>query len=202
MIAYVQGILESIEIDRAVVDVGGIGMEVNISASTCDKLPATGENVKLYTYLNVKEDEMSLFGFMTRDEIGMFKLLITVSGIGPKGALSILSVFSTDDLRFAILSGDVKTISKAPGVGKKTAERMVLELKDKISIDNRISFEKKNESENVEALDDSRNDAVAALVALGYSSADSMKAVRNVLSKNGKDIDTEDILKLALKEMM
>ncbi|WP_022753119.1 Holliday junction branch migration protein RuvA [Butyrivibrio fibrisolvens] len=208
MIAYVQGILENLEIDKAVIDVGGIGYEVNISASTCDRMPGIGDNVKLYTYMNVKEDEMSLFGFLTRDEIRMFRMLITVSGIGPKGALSILSVFDTDDLRFAILAGDVKTISKAPGIGKKTAERLVLELRDKISnaditgtegIGQAAGSASTGKSSGEDA--SSRDEAVEALAALGYNATDAMKAVRKVLSASDEKLDTEAILKLALKEL-
>ena len=208
MIAYVQGILENLEIDKAVIDVGGIGYEVNISASTCDRMPGIGDNVKLYTYMNVKEDEMSLFGFLTRDEIRMFRMLITVSGIGPKGALSILSVFDTDDLRFAILAGDVKTISKAPGIGKKTAERLVLELRDKISnaditetegIGQAAGSASTGKSSGEDA--SSRDEAVEALAALGYNATDAMKAVRKVLSNSDEKLDTEAILKLALKEL-
>ena len=208
MIAYVQGILENLEIDKAVIDVGGIGYEVNISASTCDRMPGLGDNVKLYTYMNVKEDEMSLFGFLTRDEIRMFRMLITVSGIGPKGALSILSVFDTDDLRFAILAGDVKTISKAPGIGKKTAERLVLELRDKISnaditgtegIGQAAGSASTGKSSGEDA--SSRDEAVEALAALGYNATDAMKAVRKVLSASDDKLDTEAILKLALKEL-
>ena len=197
-----------LEIDKAVIDVGGIGYEVNISASTCDRMPGIGDNVKLYTYMNVKEDEMSLFGFLTRDEIRMFRLLITVSGIGPKGALSILSVFDTDDLRFAILAGDVKTISKAPGIGKKTAERLVLELRDKISnaditgtegIGQAAGSVSTGKASGEDA--SSRDEAVEALAALGYNATDAMKAVRKVLSASDEKLDTEAILKLALKEL-
>ncbi|MCR5771035.1 MAG: Holliday junction branch migration protein RuvA [Butyrivibrio sp.] len=207
MIAYVQGILENLEIDKAVIDVGGIGYEVNISASTCDRMPGIGESVKLYTYMNVKEDEMSLFGFLTRDEIRMFRMLITVSGIGPKGALSILSVFDTDDLRFAILSGDTKTISKAPGIGKKTAERLVLELRDKISnadIKGSDDSAAAGSLSGISTKDEdvsSRDEAVEALAALGYNATDAMKAVRKVLSSSDEKLDTEAILKLALKEL-
>lgn len=208
MIAYVQGILENLEIDKAVIDVGGIGYEVNISASTCDRMPGLGDNVKLYTYMNVKEDEMSLFGFLTRDEIRMFRMLITVSGIGPKGALSILSVFDTDDLRFAILAGDVKTISKAPGIGKKTAERLVLELRDKISNADITGTEGIGQAAGSASIGkssgedaSSRDEAVEALAALGYNATDAMKAVRKVLSASDEKLDTEAILKLALKEL-
>lgn len=204
MIGYLNGIVEYLEIDNAVIDVNGIGFNVKISASTADRMPGIGEAVKIFTYTSVREDAFELYGFLSRDELGFFKLLITVSGIGPKGALSILSVMSPDDLRFAIMAGDAKTLSKAPGVGKKTAERMVLELKDKISNEDIVSGHAGGSMSAVSMGDDdgaSREDAVSALVALGYSSTDSMRAVRNVIKANGSDLDTEAILKLALKEL-
>ena len=138
MIAFVNGITAEIEMDLVVVDVGGIGYSVYISPATADRMPGIGEPVMLHTFMSVKEDGVSLYGFLTKDELKVFKLLITVNGIGPKGGLSILSALGTDDLRFAILSGDARTIAKAPGVGKKTAERLVLELHDKISNDDII----------------------------------------------------------------
>ncbi len=206
MIAYVNGILESVEEGLAVVDVGGIGMNVFISGSTMDRMPSVGEAVKLYTYTNVKEDSFSLFGFLSRDELSLFKMLISVNGIGPKGGLSILSVMTPDDLRFAIMAGDSGTISKAPGVGKKTAERITLELRDKI----KATEDDMLRSSGAVTLDDltgeassARDEAVAALVALGYNSAAAMKAVRKVLAENDEAAgDTEVLLKLALKEMI
>ncbi len=206
MIAYVNGILESVEEGLAVVDVGGIGMNVFISGSTMDRMPSVGEAVKLYTYTNVKEDSFSLFGFLSRDELSLFKMLISVNGIGPKGGLSILSVMTPDDLRFAIMAGDSGTISKAPGVGKKTAERITLELRDKI----KATEDDMLRSSGAGTLDDltgeassARDEAVAALVALGYNSAAAMKAVRKVLAENDEAAgDTEVLLKLALKEMI
>ena len=205
MIAYVNGILESIEEGLAIVDVGGVGMNVFISGSTMDRMPGIGEAVKLYTYTNVKEDSFSLFGFLSRDELSLFKMLISVNGIGPKGGLSILSVMTPDDLRFAIMAGDAGTISKAPGVGKKTAERITLELRDKI----KATEDDMLRSSSAVTLDDltgeassARDEAVAALVALGYNSSDAMKAVRKVLAENDSASgDTEMLLKLALKEM-
>ena len=205
MIAYVNGILENIEDGLAVVDVGGIGMNVFISGSTMDRMPGIGESVKLYTYTSVKEDSFSLFGFLSRDELSLFKMLITVSGIGPKGGLSILSVMSPDDLRFAIMSGDSASISKAPGIGKKTAERITLELRDKIKVSEDDML---RPSSGVTADDltgeasSARDEAVAALVSLGYNSSDAMKAVRKVIKENESAAeDTEKLLKLALKEM-
>ncbi len=207
MIAYVNGILEYIEEGNAVIDVNGVGYNVNISGSTMDRMPGIGEVVKLYTYTNVKEDAFTLFGFLSRDELNLFKMLITVNGIGPKGGLSILSVMTPDDLRFAIIAGDSTSISKAPGIGKKTAERITLELRDKIKATEKDML---SGGSVISSSDDglsgegasARDEAVAALVALGYNSSDAMKAVRKVLLDNA-DIasDTEVLLKMALKEM-
>ena len=126
---------ESGVMNRSVLDVGGIGYNIKISADTASRLPGIGEPVKLYTYTNVKEDSFQLFGFLSRNDLEIFKKCITVNGIGPKGALAILSVLDADSLRFAIMSGDVKAISKAPGIGAKSAERIILDLKDKIKKD-------------------------------------------------------------------
>jgi Holliday junction DNA helicase RuvA len=205
LIAYVNGIIEYIEEGLCVVDVGGIGMNVFISGSTMDRMPGIGEAVKLYTYTSVKEDSFTLYGFLSRDELSLFKMLITVNGIGPKGGLSILSVMTPDDLRFAIMAGDSKSISAAPGIGKKTAERITLELRDKIKVSEDDML---GNSAGV-TMDDltgdassARDEAVAALVALGYNSTDAMKAVRKVLKADeGAASDTEVLLKLALKEM-
>lgn len=206
MIAYVNGILESLEEGNAVIDVGGVGLNVNISGSTMDRMPGIGEAVKLYTYTNVKEDAFTLFGFLSRDELSLFKMLITVSGIGPKGGLSILSVMSPDDLRFAIIAGDSHAIAKAPGIGKKTAERITLELRDKIKAteDDMLGTGAAVTSDDLSGdAASARDEAVAALVALGYNSADAMKAVRKVIKADESAAsDTEKLLKLSLKEML
>jgi Holliday junction DNA helicase RuvA len=204
--AYVNGILENLEEGNAVIDVNGIGYNVNISGSTMDRMPGIGEMVKLYTYTNVKEDAFTLFGFLSRDELNLFKMLITVNGIGPKGGLSILSVMTPDDLRFAIMAGDSKSLAKAPGIGKKTAERIALELRDKLKVseDELLGGGSTVSGDSItsEGENSARDEAVAALVALGYNSADAMKAVRKVLaSDKAAGEDTEKLLKLALKEM-
>ncbi len=206
MSAYVNGILENLEEGNAVIDVNGIGYNVNISGSTMDRMPGIGEMVKLYTYTNVKEDAFTLFGFLSRDELNLFKMLITVNGIGPKGGLSILSVMTPDDLRFAIMAGDSKSLAKAPGIGKKTAERIALELRDKLKVseDELLGGGSTVSGDSItsEGENSARDEAVAALVALGYNSADAMKAVRKVLaSDKAAGEDTEKLLKLALKEM-
>ena len=135
MISYIRGELAAIEEEKVIVDVNGVGYGVYMPGQSMNMLPQIGEEVKLHTYMNVREDAMQLFGFLTRDDLKVFKLVIGVSGIGPKGGLSILSHMSPDDLRFAVISHDVKAISGAPGIGKKTAEKLIIELKDKLSIE-------------------------------------------------------------------
>ena len=135
MYAYIKGTLEETGEDYIVVEAGGIGYQIFTTGQTFQYLPSMGEEVKVYTYLHVREDAMILFGFLTKDDLFVFRLLLGVSGIGPKGALAILSVMTTDDLRFAVLGDDAKAIAKAPGVGAKTAQRLILELKDKICMD-------------------------------------------------------------------
>ena len=142
MYAYIKGELAEINTDHIVIEAGGIGYQVFISLQTFDYLPSVGENLKIYTYLYLREDAMILYGFLTKDDLELFKLLISVSGIGPKGGLAILSTLEADDLRFAILSGDAKAISKAPGVGGKTAQRVILELKDKLSLEDAFEAKK------------------------------------------------------------
>ena len=141
MYAYIKGTLEETGEDYIVVEAGGIGYQIFTAGQTFQYLPSVGEKLKVYTYLHVREDAMILFGFLTKDDLFVFKLLLGVSGIGPKGALAILSVMTTDDLCFAVLGDDAKAIAKAPGVGAKTAQRLILELKDKLSLED--AFEQK-----------------------------------------------------------
>lgn len=202
MYSYIKGILTDMEEDLVVVEAGGIGYNIHTTAQTFDYLPSVGEEVKMYTYLNVREDAMVLFGFLTKDDLRVFKLLIGVNGIGPKGALAILSVMTTDDLRFAVLGEDVKALSKAPGIGAKTAQRLILELKDKLSLSD--AFEQLSENvaaqnQNTNSASGAKNEAVQALVALGYASSEALKAVNGV--EITEETDVEDILKAALKNM-
>ena len=202
MIAYVKGIVDDIAEDNAVIDVGGMGYNVKISADTAANLPGIGEKVKLYTYTNVREDAIQLYGFLSKNDLEIFKRCITVSGIGPKGALAILSVLDADSLRFAIMSGDVKAITKAPGIGARTAERLILELKDKIKIDDTI-IGKEIESAraaNVGTVDSpQKQEAVEALVSLGYGNAEAVKAVNSI--EGIETMDSGTVLKAALKKM-
>lgn len=201
MIAFVKGQIEDISEENVVVDVGNIGINIKISARTSSLIPGIGRQVKLFTYTLVREDALQLYGFLTQDDLFIFKKLITVNGIGPKGGLAILSVMSADELRFAILSGDAAAIARAPGVGKKTAERVILDLKDKISLeDTLIHKETQISGEDVLSTGDkARNEAVEALIALGYSSSDALRAVKSV--EGGESMDVEKLLKLALKNM-
>lgn len=200
MYAYIKGELAEINTDHIVIEAGGIGYQVFISLQTFDYLPAVGENLKIYTYLYLREDAMILYGFLTKDDLELFKLLISVSGIGPKGGLAILSTLEADDLRFAILSGDAKAISKAPGVGGKTAQRVILELKDKLSLEDAFEAKTEHVQKNAAAAGGSvKNDAVMALTALGYSSTESLKAVSAV--EITEDMDVEEVLKAALKHL-
>lgn len=202
MIAFLEGILKYTSPGVVVVSCNGVGYEVQIPVTDNDKLPAIGSVVTLYTMLSVSENAgISLYGFLFKDDLEMFKLLITVNGIGPKGALNILSSIDADSLRFAILGEDSKTIAKAQGVGKKTAERIILDLKDKINIMDAFEKKSENTTEQIAVSDASlgaaREDAVLALVALGYSRTESLQAVRKVEINEKSTVDT--ILRDSLK---
>ena len=203
MIQYIRGELAALEEDRIIVDVGGIGYGIFMSVQSMSSLPPIGSEVRIYTYLNVKEDAMQLFGLLTRDDLSVFKLLIGVNGIGPKGGQAVLSVLSPDDLRFAVLSNDVKAISAAPGIGKKTAEKVILELKDKLSLEDALDHAVSGQSDNHSVQNgggEVQSEAVQALVALGYGSTEALKAVKQV--EISEDTDVETVLKKALKNMM
>lgn len=200
MISYIKGELIDVTQDMIVIENQNIGYEIRVPGSVMSQLPSAGKDVKVYTYLYVREDIFCLYGFITRDDLNVFKLLITVNGIGPKAALSILSSISPDDLRFAILSEDVKTISKSPGIGAKTASKMILELKDKLKLEDVFEQKLSSQGNNNPSLlgdSDAKNDALQALVALGYSNMDALKALRNIDVTPA--MSTEDILKLSLK---
>lgn len=207
MIYYVKGELDTVTENMIVVENNGIGFEIMVPLSVVSNLPQTGNEVKIYTYTYVREDALQLYGFLTKDELAMFKLLITVSGIGPKGALGILSVMDADALRFAILADDAKSISKAPGIGGKTASKLILELKDKINFEEAVENvldkgESANASQGGGSAADSgmaANEAIQALVALGYTSTEAVKAVKRV--EITQDMTVEDILKAGLKNI-
>lgn len=207
MIAYIKGEVADISEDNVVVEANQIGYNIKISATTAALLPGIGEEVKIYTYTCVREDAFWLYGFLTKDDLEIFKKLITVNGIGPKGGLAILSVLTADDLRFAILAGDAKAIAKAPGIGAKTAERVILDLKDKVSIEESFVYREAAEvrgtitggETGAGAVAVIRNEAVEALTALGYSASDALKAVKQI--EITEATNTEEVLKQALKIM-
>lgn len=198
MITYVKGELTEINDTSIVVECYGVGYEIMVPASILSELPAIGDMVKVYTFQYVREDILDLYGFLTKDDLSIFKLLITVNGIGPKGALSILSVIRPDDLRLAVLSDDVKAIQRAPGIGGKTAQKLIIELKDKLSLEDVI-----NHNDNVvtaiPASGSTRDEAIEALVSLGYSSSEAIRAVRDVPNQDG--MDSEELLRAALKKL-
>lgn len=199
MIHFIRGELAYVMEDRVVVDCQGIGYLLRVPGSMIGDLPPVGCDVKLYTYMAVREDAVALYGFLGRDERDLFSTLITVNGIGPKVALGVLSAIPPDDLRFAVLSDDVKTISAAPGIGKKTAQKLILELKDKLKLEE--AFEKRLEHAGgaVAVREDARGEAVQALAALGYSNTEAMRAVHAV--DVAEDAGVEEILKQALKKI-
>ncbi|MCR5357436.1 MAG: Holliday junction branch migration protein RuvA [Lachnospiraceae bacterium] len=200
MIGFLKGTLSAIYEDRIMIDVGGIGFNVIMPVRELEMLDTIGSDVKVYTYLAVREDAMQLYGFITADCLDLFKLLIQVNGIGPRGALALLSSMSTEDLRYAIMSGDSKTISKAPGIGVKTAQRLIIDLKDKVSVRDMLNVYSTGRSDtNESSLDTARSEAVEALTALGYSSAEALKAVKE--SGADKDADVETIIKLAFNRI-
>lgn len=205
MISFIRGRVVEVTETSVILEAGNIGYEIFMTGTAIEQLSRMGQEVKIYTYFHVREDIMQLYGFVTRDDLGMFKLLLGVNGIGPKAALGVMSGITADELRFAVLSDDVKTISKAPGIGRKTAQKLILELKDKLSLQD--AFEQK--MANVQAASaagspeetgtDGRKEAVEALVALGYSNTDALRAVRKAAETAGDPKDVEGLLKAALK---
>lgn len=201
MYAYIKGILTEITEDAIIIENQGIGYEIAVPGQVLDYLPSVGEEVKIYTYHYVREDAILLYGFLTKEDVKIFKMLIGVSGIGPKGALAILSVLSTDDLRFAILGDDAKAIAKAPGVGAKTAQRVIIELKDKLSLEDAFEQKLANQAQKAE-LNPAvgvKNEAILALTSLGYSQSDALKVLQGI--EISPDDQVEDVLKMALKQM-
>ncbi|MDE6887413.1 MAG: Holliday junction branch migration protein RuvA [Eubacterium sp.] len=199
MISYVKGKLADISEGSIVIDVSGIGWQVFVPGQVLDRLPALGETVKIHTWLQVREDAMTLFGFLSKDDLQIFKLLIGVNGIGPKNALAILSVMTTDDLRFAVLGDDAKAIARTPGVGTKTAQRLILELKDKVSLEDAFEQKLANVQEAQAEASGVKAEAVMALTALGYSSSEALKTLSGI--EVTEDMDVETVLKQALKKM-
>lgn len=200
MIAFIEGkLVKKKESSVVLKTAGGVGYELFVPTGTLTALPATGAEVLLHTYLQVKEDGVALFGFLREEERKVFQLLISVNGIGPKGALGILSGTTIEDLQFAVLAGDTKTIAKLPGIGPKTAGKLVLELKDKFKLED--AFEEKLMAGTEEASGKAglREEAAQALVMLGYSMTEAMKALRTI--EITEQTTVEDLLKQSLKKL-
>lgn len=205
MISFIRGVVADVTENSVIVETGNIGYEIFMTGTAIEQASRMGREIKIYTYFLVREDAMQLYGFLAKDDLQMFKLLLGVNGIGPKAALGVMSGITADELRFAVLSDDVKTISRAPGIGRKTAQKMILELKDKLSLED--AFEQKLANEQAAAGSafgqnagpDGRQEAVEALVALGYSNTDALRAVRKAEDTNPSDV--EGLLKAALKYM-
>lgn len=196
MYAYIKGEIVDIAEDNVVLECNNIGYNIKVPFSVIQSLPGIGEDVKIYTYTCVREDAFILYGFLTKDDLWIFKKLITVNGIGPKGALGILSAMSADDLRFAIIAGDSKAIAKAPGIGAKSAERIILDLKDKIDLEPMMTKEPIVSTGQL-LNSDAKNEAIEAMTALGYSASEAVKAVKQLAITD--DMDSGMILKEALK---
>ena len=205
MISFVEGTVAGFDESGVILNVGGVGFYVQVPSYAVSELSSAPADrvVRLHTYMYIREDAMNLYGFLSADELSLFKMLITVSGIGPKGGLSLLSAMSADDLRFAIISGDAKAISRAQGIGKRTAERLVIDLKDKlqqtIGSDDLRGVHMDLSQSAAEAEGSAAGDAVAALTALGYPRADAAAAVKKAQSEGNED--TETLLKAALRHL-
>ena len=199
MIAFIKGTVADLLDDSVILENQGMGYRIFTSSSVLAALSA-GDSVTLHTHLNVREDAMQLYGFLTRDDLEVFRQLITVSGIGPKAGIAILSVMTGNDLRYAIMAGDSKSISKAPGVGAKTAQKVILELKDKLKVEDMLNTSKEPEIVSNTGNTELINEAVLALAALGYSQTYAMRAVRQCSIAEGMSV--EELLKLALKQML
>ena len=203
MISYIKGPLTAIEEDVIVVEAGGVGMGIHVPLSVLDRLPGIGREVTVYTYFQVREDAMSLYGFLNRQDRDMFRQLIGVNGVGPKAALGILSTMTPDDLRMAIVTGDAKAISRAPGIGPKTAQRLILDLKDKISMEEMLGNLAlpcdggASAALGTASMGEAAKEAVQALVALGYPNMEANKAVKQV--EVTETMTAEDVLKASLR---
>ena len=205
MYAYLDGVLADIEPDNLVIDVGGVGYNVRVYNSDTLSLPVIGSKLKIYTYTSVGEDKFILYGFLSKDELNMFRLLIGVNGVGPKSAQAMLSILGVDDIRVALATEDVKTIAKTPGLGAKTAGRLINDLKDKMVIDVAslgMSSKKKAENapENAKKLSPAEEECVDALVNLGYLRTNAVKAVEMVEEREG--LTADELIGPALRNIM
>ncbi len=199
MIAFIRGILTDIDGNVIIVDNNGIGYGVNSSMNTVGSLPAIGSEIKLNTKLIPKEDSLTLYGFYDKEELKMFELLLSVSGIGPKGALAILSSMTVSDIRFAVAGGDSKAFAKVPGVGKKTAERAIIDLKDKVDIVDAFEGKLSAGQAKIATTSTVKEEVLEALVALGYSPSNAARALDKMTITDSTT--SEQLLSDTLKQM-
>ncbi len=198
MLAYIKGIVTEIGVDEIVVETGGIGFSIATSTLVSSKL-SKNQEAKIYTHLHVREDDMSLFGFLSKEERSVFLMLINVSGIGPKSALSILSCLSVEELRMAVLSDDYKAIAKANGVGPKTAQRLIIELRDKFHLEDVLDGYEEDAELSLPS-EDIISETAMALSSLGYSNVEALRAIKKV--EGGESMTVEQLLKAALKNIL
>ena len=204
MLAYIKGTLEIKMSDYVVIDVGGLGYKINMSGASIDKIGNIGDTVKVHTYYRVREDDISIFGFNKIEELRMFELLISVSGVGAKTALTMLAVCEPSDFALAVISEDIKVLTSIPGIGPKSAKRIVLELKDKIKKQEQIDeltkavgkIETSSKMQTAIEEDNKISEAVAALQVLGYSKKEIEMAFNKIPDK--KELTTEDLIKKGL----
>ena len=199
MYAYIKGTIEYIDVDSFIVENNGIGYRILSSTNVTSRLKLH-ENQTVYTYLNVREDDMTLFGFLSNEEVSVFKLLISVSGIGPKVALSIMSQLTLDELRMAVISEDYKAISKANGVGTKTAQRAVIELKDKFKLEDIFAENDMSDDLSDAVNDDIITETAMALTSLGYSNIEALRAIKKI--EGADKMSASELLSAALKKMI
>ena len=199
MIGYIKGTVAEIYPDYILLECNSIGYRIFVTTSLISELSYDDE-IRLYTYLSVKEDSLTLFGFRKRDELEAYKLLLTVNGVGPKAAMGIMSSVGAEELRYCVLTSDAKKLSKAQGIGAKTAQKIILELKDKFDFEDIFSDDKEPTS-SASLASGAMADAVSALEALGYAASDALKAVRKA-AENDSGADSGDLLKEALKYML
>lgn len=198
MLAYIKGTITEIRTDEIIVETGGVGFSVFTSSQATAKLTKS-QQATIFTHLNVREDDMSLFGFLTREERSVFRMLINVSGVGPKSALSILSCLSVDELRMAVLADDYKAIAKANGIGPKTAQRLIIELRDKFHLEDALDGYEENALDASEP-EDLVSEVAMALSGLGYSNVEALRAIKKVPNREGMTV--EQLLKAALKNII
>ncbi len=200
MISYIKGELTEINDTSIVIEnASGIGFHIGVPQTVIAELPPEGSEIKIYTYMSVKEDDISLFGFLNRDDCTLFQLLITVNGIGPKGALAILSTIAPYDLKFAVLSDDVKAIQAAPGIGAKTAQRLIIELKDKLKLEDAFESKLAHTAADSNGQSGAKAEAAQALIALGYIRSEAVRALGQVEAAD--TLESGALLKEALKKL-